>query len=196
MVGQRMGARKSSLQEAQCAAHLGKRHRMLATDGSENEQFNEIQERETPRFAVCGADHWLKCASSGAAAIPLTERPSARGRRRQPQIPRSLSRGIYRCLTNIPSRSTRHQSPLLRGEHYTNGTCGCHRRRSSRHFRPNESRFMPQTGTSPLTRLTQELRGQRKARQLAGILGAIEQTFAGTRLYPSVQERAAHLFYS
>jgi prophage maintenance system killer protein len=30
---------------------------------------------------------------------------------------------------------------------------------------------------------------------LAGILGAIEQTFDGQPLYPSVQARAAHLFY-
>lgn len=37
--------------------------------------------------------------------------------------------------------------------------------------------------------------GQERGRALAGILGAIEQTFDGTLLYPSAQEQAAHLLY-
>ena len=37
--------------------------------------------------------------------------------------------------------------------------------------------------------------GREHSQQLAGILGAIEQTFSGAPLYPSVQARAAHLLY-
>jgi prophage maintenance system killer protein len=37
--------------------------------------------------------------------------------------------------------------------------------------------------------------GQERGETLAGILGAIEQTFDGTPLYPNVQIRAAHLLY-
>ena len=37
--------------------------------------------------------------------------------------------------------------------------------------------------------------GQERSDALAGILGAIEQTFDGQPLYPSAQARAAHLFY-
>ena len=37
--------------------------------------------------------------------------------------------------------------------------------------------------------------GQERGDALAGILGAIEQTFGGEPLYPSVQARAAHLLY-
>jgi prophage maintenance system killer protein len=37
--------------------------------------------------------------------------------------------------------------------------------------------------------------GQERGDALAGILGAIEQTFGGTPLYPSAQARAAHLLY-
>ncbi len=37
--------------------------------------------------------------------------------------------------------------------------------------------------------------GQERGEQLAAIVGSIEQTFGGTRLYPSVQARAAHLLY-
>lgn len=37
--------------------------------------------------------------------------------------------------------------------------------------------------------------GQERGDQLAGILGAIEQTFDGKPLYPTVQVRAAHLLY-
>lgn len=37
--------------------------------------------------------------------------------------------------------------------------------------------------------------GQERGEQLAGILGAVEQTFGGERLYPGVQARAAHLLY-
>jgi len=37
--------------------------------------------------------------------------------------------------------------------------------------------------------------GQERGDGLAGLLGAIEQTFGGQPLYPSVQERAAHLLY-
>jgi prophage maintenance system killer protein len=37
--------------------------------------------------------------------------------------------------------------------------------------------------------------GQERGDALAGILGAVEQTFGGTPLYPSVQTRAAHLLY-
>jgi prophage maintenance system killer protein len=39
------------------------------------------------------------------------------------------------------------------------------------------------------------LLGQERGEGLAGILGAIEQTFGGEPLYPSVQARAAHLLY-
>jgi len=37
--------------------------------------------------------------------------------------------------------------------------------------------------------------GQERGNALAGILGAIEQTFGGEPLYPSAQARAAHLLY-
>lgn len=37
--------------------------------------------------------------------------------------------------------------------------------------------------------------GQERGEALAGILGAIEQTFGGQPLYPSAQARAAHLLY-
>src|SRR5262249_49903644 len=37
--------------------------------------------------------------------------------------------------------------------------------------------------------------GQDRDNQLRGILGAIEQTFGGEPLYPTVQARAAHLLY-
>lgn len=37
--------------------------------------------------------------------------------------------------------------------------------------------------------------GQERGEALAGILGAVEQTFAGEPLYPSAQARAAHLLY-
>ncbi|MEW6074485.1 MAG: Fic family protein [Planctomycetota bacterium] len=37
--------------------------------------------------------------------------------------------------------------------------------------------------------------GQERGEALAAILGAIEQTFDGQPLYPSAQERAAHLLY-
>jgi prophage maintenance system killer protein len=42
---------------------------------------------------------------------------------------------------------------------------------------------------------TGSLFGQERGEALAGILGAIEQTFGGQPLYPSVQARAAHLLY-
>jgi len=37
--------------------------------------------------------------------------------------------------------------------------------------------------------------GQERGESLAGILGAIHQTFGGQDLYPSVEEKAAHLLY-
>jgi prophage maintenance system killer protein len=37
--------------------------------------------------------------------------------------------------------------------------------------------------------------GQERNDQLAGIVGSIEQTFDGTPLYPSIEEKAAHLLY-
>jgi prophage maintenance system killer protein len=37
--------------------------------------------------------------------------------------------------------------------------------------------------------------GQERTEQLVGILGAIEQTFGGDPLYPSIEEKAAHLLY-
>jgi prophage maintenance system killer protein len=40
-----------------------------------------------------------------------------------------------------------------------------------------------------------ELFGQERGESLAAIVGAIEQTFGGNPLYPSAQDRAAHLFY-
>lgn len=40
-----------------------------------------------------------------------------------------------------------------------------------------------------------DLFGQELSNQLDGILGAIEQTFGGAPLYPTVQARAAHLLY-
>jgi Virulence protein RhuM family len=40
-----------------------------------------------------------------------------------------------------------------------------------------------------------DLFGQERGDQLSGILGAIEQTFDGEPLYPTVQVRAAHLVY-
>lgn len=42
---------------------------------------------------------------------------------------------------------------------------------------------------------TAGLFGRERSNQLAGILGAIEQTFRGELLYPTVQARAAHLLY-
>jgi prophage maintenance system killer protein len=50
----------------------------------------------------------------------------------------------------------------------------------------DELRARGETGT---------LFGQERAGALAGILGAVEQTFGGTPLYPSAQARAAHLLY-
>ena len=40
-----------------------------------------------------------------------------------------------------------------------------------------------------------ELFGQERAEHLQGIQGSIDQTFDGEDLYPSVEEKAAHLFY-
>jgi prophage maintenance system killer protein len=40
-----------------------------------------------------------------------------------------------------------------------------------------------------------DLFGRERSDQLHGILGAIEQTFGGEALYPTVQARAAHLLY-
>jgi prophage maintenance system killer protein len=40
-----------------------------------------------------------------------------------------------------------------------------------------------------------DLFGQERSDQLHGILGAIDQTFGGEALYPTVQARAAHLLY-
>ncbi|MGD9662952.1 MAG: RhuM family protein [Porticoccaceae bacterium] len=40
-----------------------------------------------------------------------------------------------------------------------------------------------------------DLFGQERGEALAGILGAIHQTFGGEDLYPSVEEKAAHLLY-
>lgn len=40
-----------------------------------------------------------------------------------------------------------------------------------------------------------ELFGRERGDQLAGILGSIEQTFGGEPLYPSIEEKAAHLLY-
>jgi len=40
-----------------------------------------------------------------------------------------------------------------------------------------------------------DLFGQERAEQLQGILGSIDQTFDGEDLYPSVEEKAAHLVY-
>lgn len=37
--------------------------------------------------------------------------------------------------------------------------------------------------------------GQERSESLAGILGSIEQTFDGQALYPSIEEKAAHLLY-
>ena len=37
--------------------------------------------------------------------------------------------------------------------------------------------------------------GQERGEQLAGLLGSIEQTFGGEPLYPSVEEKAAHVLY-
>ncbi len=37
--------------------------------------------------------------------------------------------------------------------------------------------------------------GQERGGQLAGIFGSIEQTFGGESLYPSIEEKAAHLLY-
>ncbi len=42
---------------------------------------------------------------------------------------------------------------------------------------------------------TSDLFGQERGKSLAGILGAIHQTFGGEDLYPSVEEKAAHLLY-
>jgi len=40
-----------------------------------------------------------------------------------------------------------------------------------------------------------EIGAQPNPEALAGVLGNIEQTFEGAPLYPTVEERAAHLFY-
>lgn len=40
-----------------------------------------------------------------------------------------------------------------------------------------------------------DLFGQERGESLAGILGAIHQTFGGEDLYPSIEEKAAHLLY-
>lgn len=40
-----------------------------------------------------------------------------------------------------------------------------------------------------------KLFGQERTDQLIGILGSIEQTFGGDPLYPSIEEKAAHLLY-
>lgn len=40
-----------------------------------------------------------------------------------------------------------------------------------------------------------DLFGQERGHGLAGILGAIEQSFGGQSLYPSIEEKAAHLLY-
>jgi prophage maintenance system killer protein len=40
-----------------------------------------------------------------------------------------------------------------------------------------------------------EIFGQERGDGLAGIIGAVHQTFGGQDLYPSVEEKAAHLFY-
>lgn len=40
-----------------------------------------------------------------------------------------------------------------------------------------------------------DLFGQERGASLAGILGAIHQTFGGEDLYPSIEEKAAHLLY-
>jgi len=42
---------------------------------------------------------------------------------------------------------------------------------------------------------TTELFGQERGASLAGILGSIHQTFDGYDLYPSIEEKAAHLLY-
>ena len=40
-----------------------------------------------------------------------------------------------------------------------------------------------------------DLFGRERGKALAGLLGAIEQTFGGQPLYPSIEEKAAHLLY-
>jgi hypothetical protein len=45
------------------------------------------------------------------------------------------------------------------------------------------------------TREASDLFGAERNHQLSGVLGAIEQTFDGVPLYPTVQARAAHLLY-
>ena len=40
-----------------------------------------------------------------------------------------------------------------------------------------------------------EIFGQERGNALAGIIGAVEQTFGGKDLYPNVEEKAAHLLY-
>ena len=42
---------------------------------------------------------------------------------------------------------------------------------------------------------TTELFGQERNESLAGIIGAVQQTFGGQNLYPGVEEKAAHLLY-
>lgn len=37
--------------------------------------------------------------------------------------------------------------------------------------------------------------GQERGHGLAGVLGAVGQTFGGQDLYPSIEEKAAHLLY-
>ena len=40
-----------------------------------------------------------------------------------------------------------------------------------------------------------EIFGQERSESLAGIIGAVQQTFGGQELYPGVEEKAAHLLY-
>lgn len=40
-----------------------------------------------------------------------------------------------------------------------------------------------------------EIFGQERGNALAGIIGAVQQTFGGKDLYPNVEEKAAHLLY-
>lgn len=40
-----------------------------------------------------------------------------------------------------------------------------------------------------------DLFGQERGHGLAGIIGAVQQSFGGQELYPSIEEKAAHLLY-
>ena len=40
-----------------------------------------------------------------------------------------------------------------------------------------------------------ELFGRERGDALAGIIGAVQQTFGGNDLYPGIEEKAAHLLY-